>query len=209
MPLPRSSQPSPTALQGAGSIGCASIFPPPGTVKELIYLDRCRTSPTSSRLTRRSTRSSPPTSRGSRGGRGRVPPGGHARSSTRARGRSSTCGSCARARWRSSTTAACSTCSDPASCSGTARCSPACRPASRRSPPRTRSATGSRAEVALPLLARPAGLRYVTRSLLESLRAAERRGADVNPAQRPVAELMRAPLVLCSPDTTIREAARS
>ena len=58
------------------------------------------------------------------------------------------------------------------------------------------------------MLARPAGLRYVTRSLLEALGSDERGEPAVNPAQRPVADLMRAPLVLCSPDTTIREAAQ-
>jgi len=64
-----------------------------------------------------------------------------------------------------------------------------------------------RAAVAMPLLARPAGLRYVTRSLLETPGGAPPEPA-VNPALRPVAELMRAPLVLCSPATPIREAAR-
>ena len=65
-----------------------------------------------------------------------------------------------------------------------------------------------RAEVARPLLARPAGLRYVTRSLLEAFSGDERGEPALNPAQRPVADLMRAPLVLCTPDTTIRDAAR-
>ena len=65
-----------------------------------------------------------------------------------------------------------------------------------------------RAEVARPLLARPAALRYVTRSLLEAFTRDEGGEPAMNPAQRPVSELMRAPLVLCSPDTTIREAAR-
>ena len=65
-----------------------------------------------------------------------------------------------------------------------------------------------RAEVVRPLLARPAGLRYVTRSLLEASRDDVRGEPAVHPAQLPVSELMRAPLVLCSPDTTIREAAR-
>jgi CBS domain-containing protein len=65
-----------------------------------------------------------------------------------------------------------------------------------------------RAEVARPLLARPAGLRYVTRSLLEAATSDEQAEPVVNPAQRPVAELMRRPLVVCASDTTIREAAR-
>ncbi len=65
-----------------------------------------------------------------------------------------------------------------------------------------------RAEVALPLLARPAGVRFVTRSLLAPLRGDDREEPAVNPAQRPVTELIRRPLVLCAPDTSIREAAR-
>jgi CBS domain-containing protein len=64
-----------------------------------------------------------------------------------------------------------------------------------------------RAEVARPLMARPAGLRYVARSLLEFAEEGREEPA-MNPAQRPVSDLMRAPLVLCSPDTSIREAAR-
>jgi CBS domain-containing protein len=65
------------------------------------------------------------------------------------------------------------------------------------------------AEVARPLLARPAGLEYVTRSLLEFAEA-ESRGAEPtpNPAQRPVAELLRSPLVVCTPDTPVRDAAQ-
>ena len=65
-----------------------------------------------------------------------------------------------------------------------------------------------RADVARPLLARPAGLRYVTRSMLEAMTAGEQAEPTVNPAQRPVAELIRRPLVVCGRDTTIREAAR-
>jgi CBS domain-containing protein len=63
-----------------------------------------------------------------------------------------------------------------------------------------------RAEVARPLLARPAGMRYVTRSLLEAHGGGPPEPAP-NVALRPVAELMRAPLVICTPDTPIREAA--
>jgi CBS domain-containing protein len=63
-----------------------------------------------------------------------------------------------------------------------------------------------RAEVARPLLARPAGMRYVTRSLLEAHGGAPPEPAP-NAALRPVAELMRAPLVICTPDTPVREAA--
>ena len=48
----------------------------------------------------------------------------------------------------------------------------------------------------------------MTRSLLEAYTGDERGEPAVNPAQRPVSDLMRAPLVLCSPDTSIREAAQ-
>jgi CBS domain-containing protein len=63
------------------------------------------------------------------------------------------------------------------------------------------------AAVARPLLARPAGLRYVARSLMEALSGDPATPAVANPGQRPVVELMRAPLVICGPRTTIREAA--
>ena len=65
-----------------------------------------------------------------------------------------------------------------------------------------------RAEVAMPLLARPAGLRYVARSLVEFGQAAPGAVPAADPAARPVAELVRGALVLCAPDTPIREAAR-
>ncbi len=58
--------------------------------------------------------------------------------------------------------------------------------------------------VARPLLARPAGLRYVTRSLLE---AGEQERLAPDPSALPVSELMRAPLIVCSREETIREAA--
>jgi CBS domain-containing protein len=65
------------------------------------------------------------------------------------------------------------------------------------------------AAVARPLLGRPAGLRYVARSLLEVI-TEPGDGAEpaLNPAQRPVAELLRSPLVMCSPETPIRDAAQ-
>jgi CBS domain-containing protein len=64
-----------------------------------------------------------------------------------------------------------------------------------------------RADVAAPLLARPAGVRYVARSLLQVVGpAAGEPPADS--ASRPVAELVGSPLVVCSPGTSIREAAR-
>lgn len=62
------------------------------------------------------------------------------------------------------------------------------------------------AEVARPLLGRPAGLRYVARSLSPwgDGDAAE---PALSPTARPVAELVRSPLVTCGPETPIREAA--
>jgi CBS domain-containing protein len=64
------------------------------------------------------------------------------------------------------------------------------------------------APVAEPLLAQPAGLRYVTRSLLEYAEAQAGAEPRPNPAQRTVEELLRAPLVVCTPDTPIRDAAQ-
>ena len=64
-----------------------------------------------------------------------------------------------------------------------------------------------RADVAAPLLARPAGVRFVARSLL---RVVEPESPDpaAHTASRPVGELIRSPLVVCAPATSIREAAR-
>jgi CBS domain-containing protein len=56
------------------------------------------------------------------------------------------------------------------------------------------------------VLGRPAGLRYVARSLLAPPSTGGESGPD--PAQRPVGELLRAPLCTASPSTAIREAAR-
>jgi len=66
-------------------------------------------------------------------------------------------------------------------------------------------------EVARTVLARPQSLGFVARSLL-TMRAPvpaapAPRTAQPEPANRPVAALIREPLVLCSPETTIREAA--
>jgi CBS domain-containing protein len=64
-----------------------------------------------------------------------------------------------------------------------------------------------RADVATPLLARPAGVRFVARSLLRALGPDdEEPGADT--ASRPVASLLRSPLIICPPETSIQEAAR-
>ena len=66
------------------------------------------------------------------------------------------------------------------------------------------------ADVAQELLAAPAGLRFVARSLLETgadLAAAEREPAP-DPAHQPVTALIRGAPVICARDTPIREAAR-
>ncbi|MHA6784340.1 putative nucleotidyltransferase substrate binding domain-containing protein [Pseudonocardia saturnea] len=63
------------------------------------------------------------------------------------------------------------------------------------------------AESVRALLGRPAGLRYVARSLLApTLLGGGDHGPD--PAQRPVSELLRAPLCTAPPSTTIRAAAQ-
>jgi CBS domain-containing protein len=67
------------------------------------------------------------------------------------------------------------------------------------------------AEVARELLAAPAGVRFVTRSLLEAwgegVASADREAAP-DPAEQPVGTLLRGKGVVCTPDTSIREAAR-
>jgi CBS domain-containing protein len=65
-------------------------------------------------------------------------------------------------------------------------------------------------DVAQELLARPAGLRYVARSLLDWPRAGERgtpHGA-LDAGRRPVGTLIRGAPVVCAPDTPIRQAAQ-
>ncbi len=65
------------------------------------------------------------------------------------------------------------------------------------------------AEVVIPLLARPAGLRYVARTLLARPRVDTAElpwGLDL--ASQPVARLLRAEPVVVAPDTSVREAAR-
>jgi CBS domain-containing protein len=66
------------------------------------------------------------------------------------------------------------------------------------------------ADVARELLAAPAGLRYVARSLLEAgagIAAAEPRPAP-DPAHQPVGVLIRGSPAICAPETPIREAAQ-
>jgi CBS domain-containing protein len=64
-------------------------------------------------------------------------------------------------------------------------------------------------EVARGLLARPESLRYVARSLLDLSEPDGREPADRRPRDnQPVVTLLRSQLVLCSPQTTIREVAQ-
>jgi CBS domain-containing protein len=65
------------------------------------------------------------------------------------------------------------------------------------------------AEVARGPLGRPQALEFLTRSLLDRNRLGRVAGEHATaPADQPVASLIRRPLVVCPPDTTIREAAR-
>jgi CBS domain-containing protein len=62
----------------------------------------------------------------------------------------------------------------------------------------------------LPLLARPAGLRYVARSLLARPSRPELSGdGAADPARRPAAAFVREDVVLCEPGTGVREVARA
>jgi CBS domain-containing protein len=64
-------------------------------------------------------------------------------------------------------------------------------------------------DVARGVLARPEGLRYVARSLLDLPRPGAPAPDDTpSAANQPVGSLLRAGLVICPPDTSIREAAR-
>ncbi len=66
------------------------------------------------------------------------------------------------------------------------------------------------AEVAREPLAQPAGMRFVARSLLEHRPDADAfdRTPAPEPAQQPVASLLRDEPVICTPETSIREAAQ-
>jgi CBS domain-containing protein len=57
-------------------------------------------------------------------------------------------------------------------------------------------------------LGRPEALRYLSRSLLDRGRLRPGREAAADPADQPVASLVRRGLVVCLPETTIREAAQ-
>jgi CBS domain-containing protein len=68
-----------------------------------------------------------------------------------------------------------------------------------------------RAEDVLPLLARPTGLRYLARSLLERPKPGPVVAADVSGfdlAQQPVRALIREQPIICEPEVSLREAAR-
>ena len=68
------------------------------------------------------------------------------------------------------------------------------------------------ADIARKLFGRPEALQFVSRSLLDRGRLAggedERAGGDAAPAHQPVAALMRRPLLVCAPQTSIRDAAQ-
>lgn len=64
------------------------------------------------------------------------------------------------------------------------------------------------ADVAVAALARPAGLRYVARSLLLRSLPDASSGAGMDPAQQPVAQLVGSRPIICDPDWSVREAAQ-
>ena len=64
------------------------------------------------------------------------------------------------------------------------------------------------ADVARATLGRPEALRYLSRSLLDRGRLGPARESATDPADQPVEALVRRPLVVVAPDTTIREAAQ-
>jgi CBS domain-containing protein len=65
------------------------------------------------------------------------------------------------------------------------------------------------ADAVVPLLARPAGMRFVARSLRARPWPGQAAPAgDLDPAQQPVARLVHGKPVVCDPSDTVREAAR-
>src|SRR6476659_6959814 len=65
------------------------------------------------------------------------------------------------------------------------------------------------ADAVIPLLSRPAGVRYVARSLLARPWPDRTASAgDLDPAQQPVARLVHSKPVICDPSDAVREAAR-
>jgi CBS domain-containing protein len=63
------------------------------------------------------------------------------------------------------------------------------------------------AEAVMPLLARPAGLRYVARSLLARPASDASAGPGLDPAQQPVASLVHAQPIIAASGDTVRETA--
>jgi len=67
------------------------------------------------------------------------------------------------------------------------------------------------ADTASEVLARPSGLRYVTRLLLEDphhLRSGPRAEVAVDPLRQPVSAALRSAPIVCRPETSVREAAK-
>jgi CBS domain-containing protein len=64
------------------------------------------------------------------------------------------------------------------------------------------------ADIARELLAAPAGLRFVARSLMERFGDDDSRAPPPDPAGQPVGSLIRSPAVVCEAHTPIREAAQ-
>jgi CBS domain-containing protein len=64
------------------------------------------------------------------------------------------------------------------------------------------------AETVLPLLGRPAGLRYVARTLLERSARRAPTGADLDSGAQPVGRLVGRPAVVCEPAWSVRQVAR-
>jgi CBS domain-containing protein len=65
-------------------------------------------------------------------------------------------------------------------------------------------------DAVLPLLSAPAGMRFVARSLLErpSRRSPDGEPGAADPSRRRIASFLREPVVVCTPEDTIRDAAR-
>ncbi len=159
-------------------------------------------------------RARPRRRRARRGGRrGRVPPRRHDDLLPgRRAGRAPAGGPQRRGRDRA-TTAACSTCSARASCSATRRCCRGCPTGfEARAAEDTLCYRIRRRDRAASCSSRPAGLRFVARSLLEPP-AERRRGPRASPAATPPtsrsARCCAASRWSARPDTSIREAARA
>jgi CBS domain-containing protein len=64
------------------------------------------------------------------------------------------------------------------------------------------------ADAVAPMLARPAGLRYVARSLLARPWPDSSAGVGLDPAQQPVARLVHGEPIIAAPDDTVRDTAQ-